>query len=221
MNKESKKFILIIFKYFPYGGAQRDLLQLAKKLCKKNFVEIVCMDWDGTYPNEKNISVKIIKSKYCFNYKRYSEFKNMVSQYIEYQTNVISISFSKISGFDFYYAADSCFASKNKNFFKNLSPRYQFFHQEEYQIFNPKSKQSYYPYLKKKTQFINLFTKLLIVNLSLYLLILIKSFLLTQKVSIPQLIDILKKITNYLSLLAPDLKPKAWIVQLLLLQTYQ
>ena len=140
LNKESKKFILIIFKHFPYGGAQRDLLQLAKKLCRKNFVEIVCMDWDGTLPKEKNISVKLIESNYFFNYQRYSEFKNKVSQYIKNQTNVISISFSKISGFDFYYAADSCFASKNKNFFKNLSPRYQFFHKEEYQIFNPKSK---------------------------------------------------------------------------------
>ena len=140
LNKESKKFILIIFKHFPYGGAQRDLLQLAKKLCRKNFVEIVCMDWDGILPKEKNISVKLIESNYFFNYQRYSEFKNKVSQYIQNQTNVISISFSKISGFDFYYAADSCFASKNKNFFKNLSPRYQFFHKEEYQIFNPKSK---------------------------------------------------------------------------------
>jgi len=98
------------------------------------------MDWDGAHPKEKNISVKLIESNYFFNYKRYSEFKNNVSQYIQNQTNVISISFSKISGFDFYYAADSCFASKNKNFFKNLSPRYQFFHKEEYQIFNPKSK---------------------------------------------------------------------------------
>ena len=98
------------------------------------------MDWDGALPKEKNISVKLIESNYFFNYQRYSEFKNKVSQYIKNQTNVISISFSKISGFDFYYAADSCFASKNKNFFKNLSPRYQFFHKEEYQIFNPKSK---------------------------------------------------------------------------------
>lgn len=98
------------------------------------------MDWDGAHPKEKNISVKLIESNYFFNYKRYSEFKNNVSQYIQNQTNVISISFSKISGFDFYYAADSCFASRNKNFLKNLSPRYQFFHKEEYQIFNPKSK---------------------------------------------------------------------------------
>jgi UDP-glucose:(heptosyl)LPS alpha-1,3-glucosyltransferase len=150
--KEPKKFILIIFKYFPYGGAQRDLLQLAKKLCKKNYVEILCMDWDGTYPKEKNISVKIMKSKYCFNYKRYLEFKNKVAQYIEDQTNILSISFSKISGFDFYYAADSCFASKNKNFFKNLSPRYQFFHKEEYQIFNPKSKTKLLSISKKENE---------------------------------------------------------------------
>jgi len=150
--KEPKKFILIIFKYFPYGGAQRDLLQLAKKLCKKNYVEILCMDWDGTYPKEKNISVKIMKSKYCFNYKRYLEFKNKVAQYIEDQTNILSISFSKISGFDFYYAADSCFASKNKNFFKNLSPRYQFFHKEEYQIFNPKSKTKILSISKKENE---------------------------------------------------------------------
>jgi len=136
---ESKKFILIIFKYFPYGGAQRDLLQLAKKLCKKNSIEIVCMDWEGSRPKEKNISIKIMESNCFFNYRRYIEFKNKVLQYSKKNTNVISISFSKISGFDFYYAADSCFASKNKNFLKNLSPRYQFFHKEEFQIFNPAS----------------------------------------------------------------------------------
>ena len=152
MIKESKKFVLIIFKYFPYGGAQRDLLQLAKKLCKKNLVEIVCMDWDGSRPKEKNISVKIIQSNCFFNYRRYLEFKNKVSQYIENKTNVISISFSKISGFDFYYAADSCFASKNKNFLKNLSPRYQFFHEEEFQIFNPKSKTKILSISKKENE---------------------------------------------------------------------
>jgi len=140
LTKDSKKFVLIIFKYFPYGGAQRDLLQLAKKLCKKNLVEIVCMDWNGDRPKEKNISIEIIQSNCFFNYRRYLEFKNKVSQYIENKTNVTSISFSKISGFDFYYAADSCFANKNKNFLKNLSPRYQFFHKEEFQIFNPTSK---------------------------------------------------------------------------------
>ena len=140
MDNKPKKFILIIFKFFPYGGAQRDMLQLAKKLCKKNIVEILCMEWNGDHPREKNISVKIIQSNCFFNYRRYLKFKNDVSQYIKNKTNVITISFSKISGFDFYYAADSCFASKNKNFIKNLSPRYQFFHNEEFQIFNPTSK---------------------------------------------------------------------------------
>lgn len=152
MIKESKKFVLIIFKYFPYGGAQRDLLQLARKLCKKNLVEIVCMDWDGLRPKEKNISVKIIQSNCFFNYRRYLEFKDKVSQYIENKTNVISISFSKISGFDFYYAADSCFANKNKNFLKNLSPRYQFFHEEEFKIFNPTSKTKILSISKKENE---------------------------------------------------------------------
>ncbi len=152
MIKKSKKFVLIIFKYFPYGGAQRDLLLLAKKLCKKNFVEIVCMDWDGLYPKEKNISLKVMETNCLFNYKRYIEFKSKVSQYIDNQTNVISISFSKISGFDFYYAADSCFANKNKNFLKNLSPRYQFFLKEEFQIFTPKSKTKILSISKKENE---------------------------------------------------------------------
>ena len=152
MIKESKKFVLIIFKYFPYGGAQRDLLQLAKKLCKKNLVEIVCMDWDGSPPKEKNISIKIIQSNCFFNYRRYLEFKNKASQYIENRTDVVSISFSKISGFDFYYAADSCFANKNKNFLKNLSPRYKFFHEEEFQIFNPTSKTKILSISKKENE---------------------------------------------------------------------
>ena len=152
MIKESKKFVLIIFKYFPYGGAQKDLLQLAKKLCKKNIVEIACMEWNGNHPKEKNISVQIMDSNCLFNYKRYSEFKNKVSKYLENQPNTISISFSKISGFDFYYAADSCFANKNKNFLKNLSPRYQFFHKEEFQIFNPTSKTKILSISKKENE---------------------------------------------------------------------
>jgi UDP-glucose:(heptosyl)LPS alpha-1,3-glucosyltransferase len=152
LNKEFKKFILIIFKYFPYGGAQRDLLQLAKKLCKKNFVEIVCMEWVGSRPKEKNISLKIIESNFYFNYRRYLDFKNKVSHYIDNTANTVSISFSKISGFDFYYAADSCFASKNKNFLKNLSPRYKFFHEEEFQIFNPTSRTKILSISKKENE---------------------------------------------------------------------
>ena len=110
------------------------------------------MDWDGDRPEEKNISLKIIQSNYFFNYRRYKEFKDKVSQYIKDKTNVISISFSKISCFDFYYAADSCFASKNKNFLKNLSPRYHFFHKEESQIFNPTSKTKILSISKKENE---------------------------------------------------------------------
>jgi len=135
LDKKIKKFVLIIYKYFPFGGAQRDMMLLAEKLSKKFAVEILTMEWNAIN-SPKKIQIKLLKNNAFFNHKKYSIFQQKALEYIESQKDTISISFSKLSGFDFYYAADSCFAFKNKNFFLNLLPRNRFFLKQEKDIFS-------------------------------------------------------------------------------------
>ncbi len=120
MDKKTKKFVLVIYKYFPFGGAQRDMMLLAKKLSKSFTVEILTMEWNAIKP-PKNIKIKLLKNNAFFNHKKYLIFQQKALEYIESQKDSISIAFSKLSGFDFYYAADSCFTFKNKKFFSNYS----------------------------------------------------------------------------------------------------
>ena len=62
MDKKVKKFVLIIYKYFPFGGAQRDMMLLAEKLSKTFAVEILTMEWNAIKPS-KNIQIKLLKNK--------------------------------------------------------------------------------------------------------------------------------------------------------------
>jgi UDP-glucose:(heptosyl)LPS alpha-1,3-glucosyltransferase len=133
------KFALIIYKYFPYGGAQRDMLHLAKSLTKKGHdVEIITMNWDGEKPSNK-IKIHILKSIGLFNYLKYKNFHRQALEYLKQNKDLVSIAFSKLSGFNFYYAADSCFKEKNKNSFKNFLPRNKFFLEQEELVFKKNS----------------------------------------------------------------------------------
>ena len=151
MDKKVKKFVLIIYKYFPFGGAQRDMMLLAEKLSKTFAVEILTMEWNAIKPS-KNIQIKLLKNNAFFNHKKYSNFQQKALEYLESQTDSISIAFSKLSGFDFYYAADSCFTFKNKNFFLNLFPRNKFFLKQEKDIFSNYSHTKILSISKKENQ---------------------------------------------------------------------
>jgi len=151
LNKKVKKFVLIIYKYFPFGGAQRDMMLLAEKLSKTFAVEILTMEWNAIKPS-KSIQIKLLKNNAFFNHKKYSNFQKKALEYLESQTDSISIAFSKLSGFDFYYAADSCFTFKNKNFFLNLFPRNKFFLKQEKDIFSNYSHTKILSISKKENQ---------------------------------------------------------------------
>ncbi|PPD17746.1 MAG: glycosyl transferase family 1, partial [Methylotenera sp.] len=68
------KFAFLIFKYFPFGGMQRDMLRTAKELVKRGHsVEIFTISWDGDLPPAE-IKVHVLPQKGLFNYQRYQRF---------------------------------------------------------------------------------------------------------------------------------------------------
>lgn len=114
------------------------MLYFANDLVSKNYVvEILTMDWQG--PKPSNIKIHLFKSNSFFNYIKYLKFKNKVKNFLASQINFYSVTFSKISGFDYYYAADSCLIKRIKFNFQKFLPRYRNFLHEESHIFNQDS----------------------------------------------------------------------------------
>ncbi|MFT7227708.1 MAG: UDP-glucose:(heptosyl)LPS alpha-1,3-glucosyltransferase, partial [Methylophilaceae bacterium] len=62
------KFAFIIFKYFPFGGMQRDMLRTAHELIKRGHtVEVFTLSWQGEAP--KGMAIHVLPQKGWFNFQ--------------------------------------------------------------------------------------------------------------------------------------------------------
>src|SRR5690242_10754272 len=58
------KLAFALYKYFPFGGLQRDMLAIARECAARGHqVQIFCQSWSGEYPTENNIQVNILLDK--------------------------------------------------------------------------------------------------------------------------------------------------------------
>ncbi|MFL9608920.1 glycosyltransferase family 4 protein [Methylobacillus sp. Pita2] len=143
------KFAFLIFKYFPYGGMQRDMLRTATRLAEAGHsVDIFTMSWDGQMPREDlpegNIRAHIMPGNGWFNFQKYQDFIGQVQARIarEFSFDLV-VGYNRISGLDVYFAADPCFierAHKQRNWLYRLTPRYRWFQKIEQAIFSPQAK---------------------------------------------------------------------------------
>ncbi len=110
------KFAFVLFRYFPFGGMQRNMMSIAKAcLDRGHDVEIICSEWlDELSPEFKITCLGVDKSKN--NGVQMEKFFQAFSGYIEqerqhHQYDAV-VGFNKFPHLDVYYAADSCFATK-------------------------------------------------------------------------------------------------------------
>jgi UDP-glucose:(heptosyl)LPS alpha-1,3-glucosyltransferase len=136
------KFAFIIFKYFPYGGMQRDMLRTANELLKRGHqVEIFTMSWDGDFA--PGIKVHVLPQTGLFNYLRYEKFIDTVFAQINSQHFDYVFGYNRMAGLDAHFAADPCFierAHKQRSFLYRLLPRSKWFAACEKAIFSHDSK---------------------------------------------------------------------------------
>ena len=138
------KFAFLIFKYFPFGGAQRDMLRIARELNNKGHqVEIFTISWNGDLPNE-GIAVHIMPTRGLFNYSRYQRFIDAARDRIRREADQgrpfdLLVGFNRMAGLDAYFVADPCFVERAhvmRGFFYRLTPRYRWFAACEQAIFS-------------------------------------------------------------------------------------
>ena len=136
------KFAFLIFKYFPYGGMQRDMLRTANELVKRGHqVEVFTLSWDGDAPED--IKVHVLPQSGLFNYQRYQKFIDAAFAQIKMGGFDYIFGYNRMAGLDAHFAADPCFverAHKQRHFLYRFLPRFKWFAACEEAIFSHASK---------------------------------------------------------------------------------
>lgn len=127
-----------IYKYFPYGGLQRDFLQIARAChAKGHKVRVYVMQWQGDKPTEFDII--LVPKKGLSNHSRNLAYYHWIKDHLQTHPVDCVVGFNKMPGLDVYFAGDTCFAEKvsHKGFFYRLSKRCKHYLAFEDAVFNP------------------------------------------------------------------------------------
>ncbi len=116
-------FAFCLFKYFPFGGLQRDFLKIARAaLARGHRVTVFTMAWQGTH--ESGLDIELVPCKGFSNHQRAWYFSEFVQQKLKTKHFSAVLGFNRQAGLDFYFAADPCLASHLSRW-QRLLPRYR------------------------------------------------------------------------------------------------
>ena len=135
------QFAFCLFKYFPFGGLQRDFMQTAKVcLARGHQVDVYTSSWEGEIPD--GLQVSILPVRGFANHRRYESFTKRLSERIAAKYYDTVVGFNKMPGLDVYFAADTCFAAKvlERSFWYRLTKRCRTLLSLERSVFDKASK---------------------------------------------------------------------------------
>jgi len=127
-----------LFKYFPFGGLQRDFVRIAQDCQARGYsIRVYTLAWEGPVP--VGFDVLLVPTKAMTNHTLYRRFSEWVRQHIiSHPVNGI-VGFNKMPGLDIYYAADSCYEEKaqtQRGRLYRFTPRYRHFSKFEKAVFD-------------------------------------------------------------------------------------
>ncbi len=128
-----------LFKYFPYGGLQRDFMAIARSCQARGYaVRVYTLSWQGDVP--EGFEVVEVPAQALRNHQRYQQFALWVAADMKWRPVARLVGFNKMPGLDVYYAADSCYEEKAQHLRTPLyrkTQRYRFFSGFERAVFAP------------------------------------------------------------------------------------
>ena len=131
----------ILYKYFPFGGLQRDFMRIALECQQRgHHIRVYTLIWQGEIP--EGFDVRIGPVKAWSNHSRNQKFYDWLQVDMQQQPVDRVIGFNKMPGLDVYYAADGCFEDKAqtlRNPLYRYSNRYRHFASYERAVFAPDS----------------------------------------------------------------------------------
>ncbi|HEX4910802.1 MAG TPA: glycosyltransferase family 4 protein [Permianibacter sp.] len=136
------RIAVTLYNYFPFGGLQRDALRIATELRDRGCsVRFYVLEWEGSRPT--GMEVRQLPVKSWQNWRRNEAFIAAVLADLASDPVDRVLGFNRMSGLDFHYAADPCFAAKLAakpfSFLYRLSGRYRHFLRAEAAVFSQQS----------------------------------------------------------------------------------
>lgn len=128
---------IAIYKYFPYGGIQRDLLKIAREcLARGHRVRVYAGEWRG--PRADGIDLRLLPVRGLASHRRYSRFHQRLAHEVAREPVDLLLGMNKMPGLDVYFAGDSCYLEKvatQRPRGYRLLPRYRHFASFESSVF--------------------------------------------------------------------------------------
>jgi UDP-glucose:(heptosyl)LPS alpha-1,3-glucosyltransferase len=129
----------VLFKYFPYGGLQRDFLRVARACQARGYaVRVYTLGWQGEITEGFDVVEAPVTG--VMNFSRYRRFARWVQRDLRWRPVACVVGFNKLPGLDVYYAADTCFEEKareQRGFGYRYTRRYRHFSRFERAVFAP------------------------------------------------------------------------------------
>jgi UDP-glucose:(heptosyl)LPS alpha-1,3-glucosyltransferase len=131
-----------LFKYFPYGGLQRNFMSIAQACQRRGHgIRVYTLSWQGDVP--AGFDVVLVPVKAMANHRLYEKFADWVRDDLARRPADRVIGFNKMPGLHVYYSADPCYEHKartQRSPLYRLSGRYRHFAAFERAVFGKDSK---------------------------------------------------------------------------------
>jgi UDP-glucose:(heptosyl)LPS alpha-1,3-glucosyltransferase len=123
----------VLYKYFPFGGLQRDFMRIALECQQRGHqIRVYTLIWEGDVPPGFEVLVAPVKA--FFNHRRNEKLSEWMEADLAKRPVDRLIGFNKMPGLDVYYAADGCFEDKAQNLRNSLYRRWgRYRHFAEYE----------------------------------------------------------------------------------------
>lgn len=135
------RLALVLYKYFPYGGLQRDCLRFASALTQRgHHCRVYCIAWQGERP--AGVDVRCFPVNALRSHTRNERFLERVRADLAADAVDAVIGFNKMPGLDIYFAGDSCYlerAQRERGQLYRRSARFAHFAKWEAAVFAPVS----------------------------------------------------------------------------------
>ena len=130
-----------LYKYFPFGGLQRDFLRIALECQKQGHkIRVYTTSWQGDKP--EGFDIKFLRASGTANHTKMLDFQNRIQADLKGEPATLLVGFNKMAGLDVYYASDTCFKEKvlnEKGLWYRLTSRCRAYLALEKSVFSPEN----------------------------------------------------------------------------------
>lgn len=134
-----------LYKFFPFGGLQRDFLRIAMACqTRGHSIRVYTYSWQGDIPD--GFDVRILAKKGITSQSRNIRFSRQMFEDLDSNPVDKLIGFNKMPELDVYYAADGCYEQRVRDLYRGLGAviyrmagRYRHFSEYEYAVFSAQS----------------------------------------------------------------------------------